>query len=266
MPPARRRVDLALGGAHGVDAQADGAVGEVDDVPGLERRGEPAQPTDMRPASPSSSVPQANVRRSPGLSSATSSRSGPMRSLGPGRSWRIATWRPAWSAAVRRRAAVSAFSSGVPCEKFRRATSIPASIIRTSISWSRWRGRSWRRSSCGAWRPWRRTVAPYSCRARRPQGDARRRPGPDRALWRGPSTTTRSWSGCSPTADAGRAGRGRFFEVRLRQLLRQEEVWATGDGVRRRAVGPAGPLEDSRAGETASLLAADRHRQSVAGR
>ncbi len=46
----------------------------------------------------------------------------------------MATWRPARSAAVRRRAAVSAFSSGVPCEKFRRATSIPASIIRTSTS------------------------------------------------------------------------------------------------------------------------------------
>ena len=45
-----------------------------------------------RPAcSPS---PQMNVSRSPGVSSTTSSRSGPIRSLGPGRSWRIATGRP----------------------------------------------------------------------------------------------------------------------------------------------------------------------------
>ena len=56
----------------------------------------PAQVIDIRCASPSKpSAPQTKVRWSPGLSSAIPSASGPIRSLGPGRSWRIATWRPA---------------------------------------------------------------------------------------------------------------------------------------------------------------------------
>ena len=60
-----------------------------------------------------------------------------MRSLGPGRSPRIATSRPARSAAARIRPAVSACWSGVPWAKLRRATSIPASTIAvsTSTSW-----------------------------------------------------------------------------------------------------------------------------------
>ena len=89
----------------------------------------------MRSASPAPSAPASNVTRSPGLSSATSS-SGPIRSLGPGRSWRIATGRSSRSAAARTRWAVRAFSSGVPWEKFSRTTSIPASIIRVSVSTS----------------------------------------------------------------------------------------------------------------------------------
>ena len=60
-----------------------------------------------------------------------------MRSFGPGRSCRIATWRPARPAASRTSCAVSACSSALPCEKFRRATSIPASTMRTSTSGSR---------------------------------------------------------------------------------------------------------------------------------
>ena len=62
------------------------------------------------PSSPSP-APHVNVTRSPGLSSTTSSRSGPMRSLGPGRSCRIATGRPALPAASRTRRTVSACSS-----------------------------------------------------------------------------------------------------------------------------------------------------------
>ncbi len=59
-----------------------------------------------------------------------------MRILGPGRSWRIATWRPALEAAVRTRSAFSAWISRLPCEKFSRATSIPPSTIRASVSGS----------------------------------------------------------------------------------------------------------------------------------
>ena len=67
----------------------------------------PAWPDAAAAASPSQGTGQARARRrarrcrtpasgrSPGLSSATSSRTGPIRSLGPGRSCRIATWRPA---------------------------------------------------------------------------------------------------------------------------------------------------------------------------
>ena len=81
--------------------------------------------------------PQTNVSASPGLNSTTPSRSLPMRSFGPGRSCRIATWRPARPAASRTRRAVSACSSALPWEKFSRATSIPASTIRASTSGSR---------------------------------------------------------------------------------------------------------------------------------
>src|SRR3954447_26683756 len=91
-----------------------------------------------RVASPSAPFsPQTNVVTSPGLNSATSSRSRPMRSFGPGRSCRIATWRPTRPAASRTSRAVSACSSALPWEKFSRATSIPASTMRASTSGSR---------------------------------------------------------------------------------------------------------------------------------
>src|SRR4051812_46610048 len=91
-----------------------------------------------REASPSPPlVPHTNVVVSPGLNSTTPSRSLPIRSFGPGRSCRIATWRPARPAASRTRRAVSACSSALPWEKFNRATSIPASTIRASTSGSR---------------------------------------------------------------------------------------------------------------------------------
>ena len=73
---------------------------------------------------------------SPGLSSAMPSRSTPMRSLGPGRSCRIATWRPAAADAARTRSAFSAWISRLPWEKFSRATSRPAATIRVSVSMS----------------------------------------------------------------------------------------------------------------------------------
>src|SRR5579875_2219319 len=61
----------------------------------------------------------------------------PMRSFGPGRSWRIATCRPTAAAAARTRRAFSACSSRSPWEKFSRATSIPARTIRSSVWGSR---------------------------------------------------------------------------------------------------------------------------------
>src|SRR5918997_6100504 len=98
----------------------------------------PAQLMYMRRESPSASwSPQTNVTSSPGLSSAIPSTSLPIRSFGPGRSCRIATERPARFAASRTSRTVSACSSAVPCEKFSRATSIPASTIRTRVSGSR---------------------------------------------------------------------------------------------------------------------------------
>src|SRR3954454_6500481 len=100
----------------------------------------PDQVTPIRWASPSPSMPAHSVRWSPARSSATSSRSGPMRSLGPGRSWRMATGRPARPAAERMRSTFSSCSSRLPWEKFRRATSAPASIIRASVSESRHAG------------------------------------------------------------------------------------------------------------------------------
>src|SRR3954454_17812860 len=91
-----------------------------------------------RVASPSLPLgPHTNVVASPGLNSTTPSRRAPMRSFGPGRSCRIATWRPARPAASRTSRAVSACSSALPWEKFSRATSIPASTMRARTSGSR---------------------------------------------------------------------------------------------------------------------------------
>ena len=106
--------------------------------PGSTVSASPAQVMYIRVASPSSSCsPQTNVTTSPGLSSAMPSVSLPIRSFGPGRSWRIATERPARLAASRTRWAVSACSSALPWEKLSRATSIPASTIWTRTSGSR---------------------------------------------------------------------------------------------------------------------------------
>src|SRR3954469_24694758 len=91
----------------------------------------------MRCLSPSSSLPQTNVTRSPWARSAMPSRSAPIRIFGPGRSCSTATWRPTRPAALRIRSMVSACSRRVPCEKLSRATSIPASIILSRTSGSR---------------------------------------------------------------------------------------------------------------------------------
>ena len=136
-PPRRSRRRPA---ARAVDAQAHGAVGEVHDL--VAARPSSASPAQVmysreRVALAAVGPPQTNVIASPGLSSTTPSRSLPMRSFGPGRSCRIATWRPARPAASRTRRAVSACSSALPWEKFRRATSIPASTMRARTSGSR---------------------------------------------------------------------------------------------------------------------------------
>ena len=87
-----------------------------------------------------------------------------MRSFGPGRSWRIATGRPARPAASRTSCAVSACSSCVPWVKFSRATSMPAVDHPHERPRGRARrGRWWRRSSCGAARC-ERTQRPVSGR------------------------------------------------------------------------------------------------------
>src|SRR4051794_23947111 len=93
----------------------------------------------MRVSSPSpgSGPPQWKVTWSPGLAAAAAPCRTPMRGLGAGRSCRIAAWRPARPAASRTRCATSACSSAEPWEKFSRATSMPASTMRTRTSGSR---------------------------------------------------------------------------------------------------------------------------------
>ena len=256
-------VDLALAGAHRLDAQAHRAVGEVDDVAGLDRRGEPAQQTVMRAARPLLG-PADDVRRSPGLSSATSSRSGPMRSLGPGRSWRMATWRPARSAAVRTRAAVSACSSASRGRNSgARRPSPPRPSGRAPLD--RGRVRSWRRSSCGAWRPWRSDRSAHT-RAVRDVRKAtrRRRPGSDRRARPGIRRRPGHGSGCSPTPSPAALGA---------DLLRgpAAPAAAPGRGVGDRATGPAprcGPSRTAGSSPSARRRACWRGSpsESVAGR
>ena len=123
--------------AHGGDAQADRAVGQVHDLAGIDRVGQLGIATEICRASPSPSSWQTKVTVLPVSSSTRSSTSWPMRILGPGRSWRIATGRPAAFAASRTMREVSACSSTLPWEKFRRATSMPASIMRRRVSGSR---------------------------------------------------------------------------------------------------------------------------------
>ncbi len=89
-------VDLACLGAHiarraGAPSRRRGRAPPA----GVSAAARPGQVIDMWRASPTLSSPQVNVTMSPGLSSTMSSRSGPIRSLGPGRSCRIATGRPA---------------------------------------------------------------------------------------------------------------------------------------------------------------------------
>ena len=86
-----------------------------------------------------------------------------MRSFGPGRSWRIATGRPTRPAALRTRWAVSACCSAVPCEKFSRATSMPAATIRSSVLGSREAG-----PIVATIFVWRCTCRAYSARDVRP--------------------------------------------------------------------------------------------------
>src|SRR4051794_25702302 len=98
-------------------------------------RARPSQEIDMRRASPAPfSPPHSKTTLSPTLSSTVPSTSGPMRSFGPGRSCRSATGRPARPAASRTSCAVSACCSCDPWLKLSRATSMPASIILTSVS------------------------------------------------------------------------------------------------------------------------------------
>ena len=161
------RVDLALARAHRGDPQPHRRRrrGRGPRPAPSRRRSRPRRPT-CALASPSSSpsAPQ-KVTRLPGSSSTRSSRRTPMRSLGPGRSCRIATGRPARPAASRTRCAVSACCSCVPWLKFSRATSMPGlDHPHEDLADRGRRGRSWRRSSCGASRV---TVAQRRDRAAR---------------------------------------------------------------------------------------------------
>ena len=92
----------------------------------------PAKVVDTRPGPPTKS-PVAISSDAPGTRSiALWSASLPVRILGPDRSWRMATCRPARSAAWRMRTTTAPCSAWVPCEKLRRKTSVPAAMSASS--------------------------------------------------------------------------------------------------------------------------------------
>ena len=84
--------------------------------------------------SPGSPVPSPERTTSSPLASTTVPGRSPMRSFGPWRSAISASGRPARAWASRMRRARSAWSSCEPCEKLRRAASIPESTSLSSIS------------------------------------------------------------------------------------------------------------------------------------
>jgi hypothetical protein len=90
--------------------------------------------TKSRPAPSPTKVPVAIRSSSPCRSSATPPSSDPVLILGPDKSCRIATSRPARAAAARTRATVAPCVSWVPCEKFRRMMSVPAAMSVSSTA------------------------------------------------------------------------------------------------------------------------------------
>ena len=94
--------------------------------PGRTLSARPSNDVETRPGPPTN-VPVAIRSSSPTCrSSATPPWSGPVLILGPDRSCRIATSRPARVATARTRASVAPWVSCVPCEKFNRMISVPA--------------------------------------------------------------------------------------------------------------------------------------------
>ncbi len=75
-----------------------------------------------------------SVNSAPGSRCTALSRKRPRRSLGPCRSWRIATGRPQRASPSRMRWISSACPACVPCEKLSRATSMPAATSWSSAS------------------------------------------------------------------------------------------------------------------------------------
>ena len=129
----RRPVVAAL------DPQADRAVGEVDELV-LAQRGDP-RPGDRDRLGVALDVARGRASRaSRSRSSATSSRSSPIRIFGPGRSPSTATSRPTRPAAARIASIVPAWRSRSAWEKLSRKTSTPASISRSSTSGSQLAG------------------------------------------------------------------------------------------------------------------------------
>ncbi len=96
----------------------------------------PDQATCSRSAVPSIAS-GVSTTRVPVPSSTRPPSTGPMRSLGPGTSCSTAISRPALSAASLSMPTVTACSSGVSWAKFSRATSMPARIMRSSVSGER---------------------------------------------------------------------------------------------------------------------------------
>jgi len=91
--------------------------------------------TGTRPAAPTMcSVVRMSV--SPAVSKTPPSCMVPTRSFGPCRSPRMATGLPTCSATARMRWMFSRWVAGSPCEKFRRATSMPARMRLASVSGS----------------------------------------------------------------------------------------------------------------------------------
>ena len=107
--------------------------------PGCTTSGKRSNWRGIRPGSPTmSSV--VRVTRSPARSGTPPACMMPTRSLGPCRSARMATGLPSSSDRARMRRMFSACPSWSPCEKFSRATSMPAFIISRKVSGSRLAG------------------------------------------------------------------------------------------------------------------------------
>ena len=146
-----------------------------------------ARPSNVTPSSPGRGPsPDAQHQHVAGDDAARLGQPAAIRSFGPCRSAITASGRPI-SSCARRTARIDArcSSRGSPCEKLRRAASMPDHASARPSRRSRSPGRSCRRSWCAAARFAHRAPGPSGSRTRPGPGSARRRPAPPRCAGAG---------------------------------------------------------------------------------